>query len=75
MQEQKYVELEERASAVPEQAERSHIEKLIAKQRIRQEIDLMRAEGKVLTLTDEEMDMLKSFRRFKLLWGKRGKYK
>ena len=72
MQEQKYVELEERASAVPEDAERSHLEKLIAKQRIRQEIDLMRAEGKALTLTDEEMDMLQSFRRFKLRMRKDG---
>ena len=72
MQERKYVELEERAAAVPEQAERSHLEKLIAKQRIRQEIDLMRAEGKALTLTDEEMDMLQSFRRFKLRMRKDG---
>lgn len=72
MQEQKYVELEERASAVPQDREQSRIEKLIAKQRVREEIDLMRAEGKALTLTDEEMDLLQSFRRFKLRMRKDG---
>ena len=66
MQEMKYRELEERAAAQPEDGERSHIEKLIAKARVREEIELMRAEGKALALSDEEIDMLKAFRRFKL---------
>ena len=65
MQDQSYVELEERASAIPEDRKQSRIEKLIAKERVRTEIDLMRTEGKALTLTDEE-DLLQSFRRFKL---------
>lgn len=72
MQEMKYRELEERASAVPEDAQRSRLEKAIVKQRVREEIELMRAEGKALTLSDEEMDMLRTFRRFKLRMRKNG---
>lgn len=63
MQEQKYSELEERASR---SAHFDEIRKLEARARVAMEIEKMREEGKAFTLTDEEVDMLKAFRRFKL---------
>jgi hypothetical protein len=69
MQEQKYYELEERASRSTVLDE---LKKLEARARVHQEIELMRAEGKALTLSDEEMDMLQSFRRFKLRMRQNG---
>ena len=42
------------------------VRKLEARQRIYGEIQKMREEGKALTLSDEELQLLKSFRRFKL---------
>lgn len=69
MQEQKYGELEERAISVGITDE---IKKLEARARIYQEIEAMRSEGKALTLTDEEIQMLESFRRFKLRMRKDG---
>ena len=69
MQEQKYSELEERASAI---GESDLIKKMEARFRIAQEIEAMRAEGKALTLSDEEIEMLQAFRRFKLRMQKDG---
>jgi hypothetical protein len=73
MQERKFEELEDRATATFEKAERSdHVKQLEARARIAQEIEKMREEGKALTLSDEEFDLLKSFRRFKLRMKKNG---
>lgn len=69
MQEQKYEELETRASAT---AELDAIKKLEARSRVHHEIELMKAEGKALELTLEEEDMLRAFRRFKLRMTKNG---
>lgn len=59
MQEQKYSGLEERA--IP-----SGIERLEVRALINQEVEAMKIEGKAFTLTDEEIGLLSSFRRFKL---------
>ncbi len=69
MQEQKYAELEERAipAGITDQ-----IRKMEARARIHHEIEAMRAEGKAYTLTDEEISMIESFRRFKLRMRKNG---
>lgn len=69
MQEQKYAELEERAipAGITDQ-----IKKMEVRARIQQEIAAMRAEGKAYTLTDEEISMIESFRRFKLRMRKDG---
>lgn len=77
MQEQKYIELEERATrlteeAIPADMPSALFRKLEARSRIHQEIEAMRAEGKALTLTDEEIEMLRAFRRFKLRMRKDG---
>lgn len=69
MEEQKFSELERRASA---SAELDAIKKLEARVRVHQEIELMKAEGKAFTLTQEEEDMLLAFRRFKLRMRKNG---
>jgi hypothetical protein len=69
MQEQKFEELEARASHIDEV---DAIKKLEARSRVHQEIELMKAEGKALELTSEEEDMLHSFRRFKLRMRKDG---
>jgi hypothetical protein len=69
MQEQKYAELENRASAMTHLDE---VRQLEARLRVHQEIELMKAEGSALVLTDEEQDMLRSFRRFKLRMRKHG---
>lgn len=69
MNEQKYDELEQRASNV---ADLDAIKKLEARSRIHHEIEAMREEGKALTLSDEEISMLESFRRFKLRMRKDG---
>lgn len=69
MQEEKYVELEERAS---KSGLVDAIKKLEARARIHAEIEEMRAEGKALTLSDEEFKLLESFRRFKLRMRKNG---
>jgi uncharacterized protein YecA (UPF0149 family) len=77
MQEQKYNELEERVTrlaedAIPEGMTNSMFRKLEQRERIHQEIEAMRAEGKAFTLTDEEVELLGSFRRFKLRMTKDG---
>ncbi len=69
MQEQKYDELERRASV---SALADEIQKLEARSRVHQEIELMKQEGKALVLTDEEERMLRAFRRFKLRMRKDG---
>ncbi len=69
MQEQKFDELEHRASNVGQLDE---IRNLEARARVHQEIELMKAEGKALELSDEEERMLHSFRRFKLRMRKHG---
>lgn len=77
MQEQKYSELEERASssaeaAIPEGMTNALLRKLETRNRIHQEIEVMRAEGKALALTDEEIELLGAFRRFKVRMRKDG---
>lgn len=77
MQEQKYNELEERTTrlteeAIPADVPNAMLRKLEARIRIHQEIEAMRAEGKALSLTDEEIDLLTAFRRFKLRMRKDG---
>lgn len=69
MQELKYQELEDRAS---DYAPQDEIRQLEARSRVISEIEKMRAEGKALTLSEEEMKMLTSFRRFKLRMRKDG---
>ena len=63
MQELKYEELENRASRI---SDTDLYKKLEANARVHAEIELMREEGKALTLSDEEVSMLTAFRRFKL---------
>lgn len=77
MQEQQYSELEERVTRLTEEAipagmTNAMFRNLEARNRIHQEIEAMRAEGKALSLTDEEVDLLSSFRRFKLRMRKNG---
>ena len=77
MQEQKYQELEERVTrlsedAIPEGLANALFRKLEQRQRIHQEIEAMRSEGKAYTLTEEEISMIESFRRFKLRMRKDG---
>lgn len=68
MDDTKYAELETRAT---DSAQMDLLKKLESKARIHQEIEIMRREGKALTLTDEEIQMLESFRRFKLRMRKK----
>ena len=69
MQEMQYRELEQRAipAGISDQ-----IKKLEARAVIHQQIEEMRAEGKALTLSDEEFSLIESFRRFKLRMRKNG---
>ena len=62
MQEQKFEELESRASRI---SETDALKKLGARARVFHEIELMKAEGKAMELTSEEEEMLRSFRRFR----------
>ena len=77
MQEQQYSALEERVTrlseaAIPADMPNALFRKLEQRQRIHQEIEAMRAEGKAYTLTEEEIAMIESFRRFKLRIRKDG---
>ena len=77
MEERKYQELEERVTrlseeAIPADMPNALFRKLEQRQRIHQEIEAMRAEGKAYTLTEEEISMIESFRRFKLRMRKDG---
>lgn len=69
MQEMKYDELERRASVT---SESDLIRKMEARSRVHHEIELMKEEGKALVLSEEEENMLRSFRRFKLRMRKDG---
>jgi predicted sulfurtransferase len=68
MQERKFEELEDRAVD-------HSLKDLTAQQesrvRVIKEIEAMKAEGKALELSEEEENMLRSFRRFKLRMRKR----
>ena len=68
MQEQKYDELETRASRS------SEIEaiKILERSRVHHEIERMKAEGAALVLVEEEERLLHSFRRFKLRMRRNG---
>lgn len=70
MQQEKYHELEERASGMP--AHWDAVRQAEARARVQDEIKAMIAEEKALVLTGEEEDMLRSFRRFKLQMKKNG---
>lgn len=70
MQEQKHQELEERASGIP--AHLDAVRFAEARARVASVIEEMKVEGKALVLTDEEENMLRSFRRFKLRMKKNG---
>lgn len=63
MQEMYVRELEKRAGA-SDHADEIHA--LEARARVVSEIEKMRAEGKVHVLADEEVELIASFRRFKL---------
>jgi hypothetical protein len=69
MQEQKFQELETRAS---ETGVTDQIKKLEARARVHQEIEAMKAEGKAFELSTEEESMLKEFRVFRLRMKKDG---
>ncbi len=64
-----YQELENRAIPAGIQ---DAVKKLEARSVIHREIEAMRAEGKALTLADEEFRLIESFRRFKLRMRKNG---
>jgi hypothetical protein len=63
MQERKFEELEDRAV---DHSLKDLTQQLESRARIIKEIEAMKAEGKALELTEEEENMLRSFRRFKL---------
>lgn len=70
MQEMKYAELESRALDCV--AEQDFVRKMEARSHIFGELQKMKDEGKAITLSDEEMSLLSSFRRFKLRMRKDG---
>lgn len=70
MQELRYEELENRATLAAEPLDA--VRKAEARSSIFSELQKMRSEGKALTLTEEEENMLWSFRRFKLRMRKDG---
>ena len=65
MQEQKYEELETRASAEFESKLAKLEQKLQARRVVELEIEAMKAEGKAHEISDEEIRMIRSLRRFK----------
>jgi hypothetical protein len=69
MQEPRFNELEQRASNV---GLLDSLKKLETETRVREVIEEMKSEDKVLTLSDEEENMLRSFRNFKLRMRKHG---
>jgi hypothetical protein len=72
MQEMKYAELEDRALVVGND---DVLKQLEAKALVHQEIEKMKASGEALVLTEEEMAMLASFRRYKSTLTNQGKFK
>jgi hypothetical protein len=69
MQEMKYDELERRAA---DTGELDAVRKLEARARVLEQIELMKAKGEALVLSEEEEKMLHAFRRFKLRMRKDG---
>lgn len=69
MQEPRLTELEERSRQA---GLKDMLQKLEDETRVKSVIEEMKAEDKVLVLTAEEEDMLRSFRRFKLRMKKNG---
>lgn len=67
MQVEKYDELERRASDI---GERDEVRQMEARSRVRKEIDAMLHSGEAKTLTAEEVQLVESFRRFKLKMNK-----
>lgn len=63
MNSEKFHELENRASLSEEM---DHIKKLEARSHVQREIEAMKSEGAAFELSDEEVKMLRAFRRFKL---------
>lgn len=72
MNQESFDELKTRATQMLEDKTPDIIRKLDAEAVIRAEIQKMRGEGKALTLSDEEISMLESFRRFKLRMRRNG---
>lgn len=78
MQEPTLAEIHSRSFNELIEAEADHgprdlVRKLEAQSIVDSQIEAMKAAGKVLALTDEEIDMLRSFRRFKLRMRKDGR--
>jgi hypothetical protein len=69
MQDEKFSELEGRASRIGELDE---IKNLEARARVHRQIEQMKAEGKAFELSAEEEELLRAFRRFKLRMRKDG---
>jgi len=69
MQEPRFTELEERSRHA---GLKDMFQKLQDETRVKDVIEEMKAEDKVLVLSAEEEDMLRSFRRFKLRMRKNG---
>src|SRR5271166_5921168 len=69
MQEQRFTELEERSRQA---GLKDQFQKLEDETRVKSVIEEMKAEDKILVLSSEEEDMLRSFRRFKLRMRKNG---
>ena len=69
MQERRFTELEERSRQA---GLKDMFQKLEDETRVKSVIEEMKAEDKVLVLSAEEEDMLRSFRRFKLRMRKHG---
>lgn len=78
MQEQKWDELQDRSldrldvAEVIENGRRDLIRKLEAQSIIHSEIEAMKRDGKALSLTDEELELLRAFRQFKLRMRRNG---
>lgn len=74
MQEMKYNELTDRAadSALANAERMDFVRQMEVRSHILGEVQRMRDSGEALTLTDEEMKLLSSFRRFKLRMRKDG---
>jgi Zn-dependent oligopeptidase len=69
MQEPRFNELESRAA---QSNLKDFVNKLETETRVHDVIEEMKAEDKILTLSEEEETMLRSFRRFKLRMRKNG---
>jgi len=72
MQEPRYTELGHRASEFLKAAQKDEVKRLEAEATVGDVIEQMKNEGKALVLSDEEEQMLRSFRKFKLRMSKNG---